>query len=332
MTEVQKTTEIQHVKDWKWKDIDWKKATPADIEKVIQNGGNVNDVAYEGHVYWRDVDYRECTPLSKAVEAKNVDVVRYLLEHNANPNVVLARRNWKYGELSVDDAPIFSGVIKTKNKEIIDLFFEHHVDPYIFDPEQKPRRVLDGYRDGCYANYFDNRKSKYSIYEDHPLYVALETDDLDTLKKMTSAPYEVPDACLKGILVKEDTRAEAERYWVAFQLKKEKEERDKLRAEMRQAVMDKDRVAKFKALIGLRGALDADLSDEAVKELSSDEFNQCMDLISEAIDKRNLSAEKNFPVRHAYATRLLGLRRDYSTATQHHAYAAVEAMRAKVLE
>ena len=320
---------VQKEEDWKWKDIDWVKATPDDIEKVMQSGGNVNDIGWVSDVNHFECRYVEHTPLQLAVAARNVPVVRFLLEQKADPNVVLASRHYHWGELEVLDYPLLSLALSSKNKEIIDLFFEHHVDPYIFDPEQKPRRVLQGYTNGYYVNCsVDNRSPRY-LYADHPLYVALEIDDFDTLKKMTSAPYEVPDACLKGICVSIDAKAKTERYWVAFQLEKENEKRNKLRAELRGAEDNGDRVARLDALIGLRGVLNADLSDKAVKGLRREESDKYLAHVDKALDEGTLTAKEIFPVRHAYATRLKALRKNHDTATLRSVCAA---MRAKVLE
>jgi hypothetical protein len=57
------------------------------VRRVVQRGAPINEVKYEKEpmVYWERELFGLVTPLHRAAESGNTDVVRYLLEQGADP-------------------------------------------------------------------------------------------------------------------------------------------------------------------------------------------------------------------------------------------------------
>ena len=250
-------TEIPKTSEWLWKDIDWRKATPSDIEKIIAAGGHVNDIAWEGKAQWREVDYDEHIPLELAISAENVAVVKFLLAQKADPNVVLASRGYSWGKGGISDYPLLSAAIRSDNQEIIDLLFKYGADPYAFDPKQKPKRVLPEHVNGGYVN----SSKPMNGWGNHPLSVAIRRDNLKVLKKLTSAPYTISEAIIDAIgeIPKGYSDKQTTAYWNALVDQMTKKKRRILRNQLAEADRHKDTDKKARIIEQLDGTSPADI-------------------------------------------------------------------------
>ena len=238
----------KNIKDWAWKDIDWKNVKLADIKKVIRSGADVNETGWDGYIEWRHASYTEHTPLELAVRSGKSAVVKYLLEHGADPNVVLADRSCYDNDRYIHDFPLLSAAIETRNQKMIDLLFQYGANPYAFDPTQKPKKIYPVCGGGMYINS-DQPIGKWT---EHPIAVAIWKDNLSVLRKITSAPYVVPKACVENItcLKPKNKRGEgpkiydAEKYWAAFVNRETEKERKNLRPKLAIAHKNGDAVLK----------------------------------------------------------------------------------------
>jgi len=297
---------IKTIKNWAWKDIDWHHVKLADIKKVIQADGDVNDVCWEGCLDWRRESYTEHTPLELAVQHGKSIIVKYLLERKADPNVILAKR-YRFGDdRYIHDFPLFSLALETRNKKIIDLLFQYGVNPYAFDPTQKPRKT-----DLCrMGEMYVNSDKPIDCWADHPIATAIQKDNLDVLRKITSAPYTVPKECVENIALLRDRVRRSKNpqtqnvsmYWEAFVDQETRKERRNLRQKLAKAHKTGDLVRK----------------KEIIKQL---------------IDSyEKIQAEKNsLNSRYREAEKYRIIRKEYDSETARAARRAVMAKRAQIL-
>ena len=260
--------------------------------------------------------------------------MKYLLEHHADPNTIISDRYYHHGDREVKDCHIFSLALASKNQEIIDLFFQYGVDPYVFDPSAAPKNVLENYRDGFYVNGPNTREYDRKFeYERHPIYTAIKADNLETLKKMTAAPYTVPEICIQRIFGHETGKyaTGASRYWAAFVDQQQRKARQSLREKLFAAYNKGDRAEQLKILIQLRGFISSD--KEKMTVLIDEDAGDCIDEIFEMIDqKRQLREEGIHSPRDCEAKEYTGLKVKYSSETARVAHKAVLARREQVLE
>ena len=319
-------TEILKTSEWAWKDIDWKTATPADIKKVIAAGGKVNDVAWEGDASWRDVNYTEHTPLELAVRAINVPAVKFLLGQKADPNVVLASRSYHWGDSDIHDYPLLSTAIRFRNQEIIDLFFAHGADPYAFDPTQKPKRVLRNHMHGLYVN----TNEPLNGWDEHPLSAAIESGNLEVVKKLTSDPYTVSETLMQKIETGYP-KTDATEYWEAFIDRETRKKRRGLRGQLAEAHRQKDAAKKeeiISKLVGVRPTR-IETGDERPP------LSRYFEMSKKSPEEREaLRKGKRIPVdpkREAEAEEFKALKRKYDSKTAIAAHKAMKAKRDKLL-
>ena len=154
----------------KWTRLDWKKATPKDIQKYIDEGCGVNDEWEEGPVYQYSTHY----PLELATKAKNLDAVKYLFLKGADPNAVVITH--------VDYKKYIEPLLLFASKpEILDLYLKNGADPYRTD-------LYKGVNVEQYQTEI-------------PFFNAIANKRLDIVKKfLKQKNYKLPDDYIKQIL------------------------------------------------------------------------------------------------------------------------------------
>ena len=212
-----------------WKNLDWTKATIEDIQTIIENGGDINqEILFETNKATEDdlysIDNRQAfraplttylyewrSPLALATLAKNKYAVAYLLEKGANPNYVACNRMREYAR-EYDPiwrhCPLLTLAIRTKNSDIINLYFMHSVDPFNFEGLDKPRIHRDGAMD-------PGDRIKYTaelIETNHPIIEAIRCEDKKTLEKLFT--YDIPE--FQQMLLKQKCPEDRRGLWLNF--------------------------------------------------------------------------------------------------------------------